>query len=78
MKSRIKLDKEDKEYIVSQIIEYFEKEKNEEIGNLAATLYLDFITENIGPYFYNQGVKDSIAFMSDKIDDMYSLEFITK
>ncbi len=78
MNSKIKLDKEEKEHIVSQIIEYFEKEKNEEIGNLAATLYLDFITENIAPYFYNQGVKDSIAFMSDKIDDMYSLEFITK
>ena len=78
MNSRIKLDKEDKEYIISKIIEYFEKEKNEEIGNLGATLYLDFITENIAPYFYNQGVKDSISFMNDKIDDMYSLEFITK
>lgn len=72
--NRIKIDKDNREFMISQIIEYFGKERDEEIGYLAASLILDFVSENLGPLFYNQGVKDSIAFMSDKVEDMYGLE----
>lgn len=74
MKPRITLKKEEKEEAIRSIISYFNSERDEDIGQLAATLILDFITENIGSIYYNQGIKDSIAYMSDKVEDMYGLE----
>lgn len=74
MKRKIELSKDAKEQIISEIKRYFLEERNENIGDLAATLVLDFLIEHVGSIFYNQGIRDSILFMSDKVDDLYSLE----
>lgn len=52
----IKIDKEKKDEMISAIKAYFQKEKDEDIGDLAAVLLLDFIIEELAPEFYNQGV----------------------
>jgi len=44
-----------------------------EIGNLQAEIFLDFISEHLGAYYYNQGVSDSMTFMVDKVEDFYLL-----
>lgn len=74
MKPRIQLSKENKEQMIKEIKGFFLKERDEEIGDLAASLFLDFIIENLAAAFYNQGVEDCIAFMKDKLDDLYGLE----
>lgn len=74
MKPRIQLSKEDKELMIRKIKEFFLKERDEEIGDLAASLLLDFIVENFAATFYNQGIQDCIVFMKDKLDDLYGLE----
>lgn len=74
MKSKINLNKEQKEQAILKIKEYFEAERDEDLGDLGATLILDFITENLAPAFYNQGIKDAILFMNEKVDDLYGLE----
>ncbi|SKC87039.1 DUF2164 domain-containing protein [Maledivibacter halophilus] len=74
MKRKINLNKEAKDLITSEIKRYFSKEREEDIGDLAATILLDFLCENIGPIFYNQGIKDSIIYINDKLDDLYNLE----
>lgn len=74
MKSRIQLSKEKKDFLCGQLKEFFRKERDEEIGDLAAILILDFIIEQMAPAFYNQGVEDSIALMKDKMEDLYGLE----
>ena len=74
MRTRFKLSKAQKEQMVSLIKEYSLKERDEEIGDLAASLFLDFIIEKMAPAFYNLGVQDSIGYLKDKLDDLYGLE----
>lgn len=74
MKKKVNLSKDLKTQIISEIKRYFLEERDEDIGDLAAALMLDFIIQHIGPAFYNQGIKDSIMFMNEKVDDMYCLE----
>jgi uncharacterized protein (DUF2164 family) len=74
----ISLQKKEKEEIIERIKEFFHEECSEEIGELAAGNFLDFITQEIGPYFYNQGVHDAKLMVELKIfsleDDLLSLE----
>lgn len=60
--------------MVSLVKEYFLKERDEEIGDLAATIFLDFIVEKMAPVFYNLGVQDSIGYLQDKLNDLCDLE----
>jgi uncharacterized protein (DUF2164 family) len=70
----IKLTREKKDEMVSQIKNHFLKEREEEIGNLAAGLMLEFITEELAPEFYNQGVQDSYLCMQDMIEDLLAIQ----
>lgn len=70
----IKLTKERRDAMVSEIKYYFSKEREEEIGDLASGLILDFILEKIAPEFYNQGVYDSHKYMEDAVEDLLSIQ----
>jgi uncharacterized protein (DUF2164 family) len=70
----IKLTREKKDEMVSQIKNHFLKERDEEIGNLAAGLMLEFITEELAPEFYNLGVQDSYRCMQDMIEDLLAIQ----
>lgn len=59
--------------MVSEIKNYFSKEREEEIGDLAAGLILEFILEKLAPEFYNQGVYDSYRYMDDAAEDLLSI-----
>lgn len=72
-KERIVLDRERREEMVRAIILFFRKEREEEMGQLAAGMFLDFVVEKLAPEFYNQGVLDSCAYMNEKLEDMQSL-----
>lgn len=72
--SDIKVPKEIKEEFITEIQGYFLSERGEEIGMLAAGFLADFIAQKMGSFFYNQGIKDACAFMSEKVEDMYGLE----
>jgi uncharacterized protein (DUF2164 family) len=71
--NEIKISKEKRDDMVSAIKNYFLKEREEEIGDLAAGLILDFIIEKIAPEFYNQGVYDSYQYMEDVREDLLSI-----
>ncbi|MFA5268396.1 MAG: DUF2164 domain-containing protein [Methanoregula sp.] len=70
----IKVTKERRDDMVSEIKHYFLKEREEEIGDLAAGLMFDFIREKIAPEFYNQGVYDSHRYMEDAVEDLLSIQ----
>ena len=74
MKHNIKLNKEKRTFIISAIKEYFLQEKNEELGDLAAELLLDFFIKELAPEFYNQGIFDAYNFMNERIEDLLALE----
>lgn len=72
-KDKIELSKEIRDNMISTIQMYFSKEREEELGDLAAILILDFITEELAPEFYNQGVYDSYRYINDKCEDLLSI-----
>jgi len=62
-----------KDNAIANIRTYILENYDLEIGNLQAEIFLDFISENMGAYYYNQGVADSMTFMSEKVEDFYLL-----
>jgi uncharacterized protein (DUF2164 family) len=70
----ISLSEELKKQAVEEIKEYFIERRDEEIGQLAAELLLDFMMEKVGGIIYNQAIRDAQAFMSEKVEDLYGLE----
>lgn len=73
MDNKIKLSKEKRQDMILALKTYFQKERKEEFGDLAAGLLLDFITEKLALEFYNQGVYDSYKFMSAKTEDLLEI-----
>ncbi|GAA0590352.1 hypothetical protein GCM10009001_02890 [Virgibacillus siamensis] len=73
MKSKFDIPEEKKEEMAETIRGYFETERGEDIGNLAAIMLLDFIVEEIAPAFYNLGVEDSRIYINEKLDDLYGI-----
>lgn len=74
MSNKFVISKEKKEKMLTAIIEFFAKERDEELGYLAASLILDFFIEKLGPEFYNQGVYDSYKRMNQMVDDLLELQ----
>lgn len=74
MKTNIEINKENKEEMRVHIIDYFFKERDENLGDLASQLLLDFFIDELGPYIYNQGVEDAHLYMKDKLDDLFALQ----
>jgi len=69
---KIEISKEEKKKAIKDIKEYFLKERNEELGELAGELVFDFISEKLGLYFYNKAVIDVQKYMNEKVDDLFS------
>jgi len=66
----VKISKETREKLARSIKRYFAENLEEEIGDLKASLLLDYVLEEIGSYIYNQAIADAQAYMHDKITDM--------
>ncbi|KUO75499.1 MAG: hypothetical protein APF77_22560 [Clostridia bacterium BRH_c25] len=73
-KDKIKLTKEKRDDMISAIKYHFLKEREEELGDLASNLILDFIIKELAPEFYNQGVYDSYKYMGDRVEDLLSIQ----
>ncbi|GAB5537105.1 MAG: hypothetical protein Rubg2KO_33540 [Rubricoccaceae bacterium] len=56
--------------LVESIQVYFRDERDEEIGELRASLLLEFILEEIGPSVYNQALRDAQAHLRRTVDDL--------
>ena len=69
----LKLTKEQKTAAVELIKEYLLENFDVTSGNLKAEFLIDFISETIGKYYYNQAVADCMAFIKDRTDDLYLL-----
>jgi uncharacterized protein (DUF2164 family) len=74
MRNEIKLSGEKRKEMINLIKVYFDKERDEVIGDLGASIILDFVTKDLAPEFYNQGIFDAYKFMSEKTEDMLGLE----
>ncbi|WP_410511502.1 DUF2164 domain-containing protein [Paenibacillus sp. BR2-3] len=74
----IKLPKEEKDEIIDNVRTYFENERSEIIGDLAAEQLIDFMIKELGPYIYNKAITDARVMLNERInqieDELYALE----
>lgn len=70
----IQLEKAVRQEITGYIKEFFSRERDEELSDFQADIFLDFVIKRIGPHLYNQAIIDAHALMSKKIEDIYGLE----
>lgn len=72
--AKIELNKEKQQVMIHDIKIFFENERNEDIGDLAASIVLDFFMEKLAPEIYNQGVQDSCQYMMKKVEDLLEIQ----
>ncbi|WP_312699473.1 DUF2164 domain-containing protein [Sedimentibacter sp.] len=72
--NKIKLTSEKREYMISAIKNYFSNERDEDLGDLASGMILDFFIDELSTEFYNQGVYDSYIYMNDRCEDLLSIQ----
>lgn len=76
--SKIEFSKEEKELIISKIQHYFSEELDQEIGRFDAESFLDFLSKELGPYFYNRGLFDAQSVVKERLesinDAIYEIE----
>ncbi|PFH85854.1 DUF2164 family protein [Bacillus sp. AFS088145] len=73
MSKTTKLSSDQQKFAINQLQTYFLQERDEELSELSSILLLDFISQKLGPMFYNKGVEDSQRFMSERVEDLYAL-----
>lgn len=68
--SSIEFSPERKKQLINDLMMYFEQERDEEIGLLAAEMMIDFLIDKIGGEVYNQALDDAKLWFSKKMDDI--------
>ena len=66
----IELSKHVRDEAIASIQQYFERNMPEPIGELAATLLLNYFVEEIGPAIYNQAIADAQVRMLQRVTDL--------
>ncbi|PZQ55188.1 MAG: DUF2164 domain-containing protein [Phenylobacterium zucineum] len=76
--SRIELPKDTRDALARALSRYLKTELDLEVTGFDAVFLLDFVTETLGPHFYNQGLADAQAILAKKLDEIgesiYQLE----
>lgn len=60
----------EKEELVQKLKNYFYSELEFEIGQFDCEFLLDFISKEMGAYYYNQGLSDAQVIISNKLEDI--------
>ena len=77
--AQINFDKAQKAFLVQKIQRYFEAELDQDIGDFDAEFLLDFFSQNVGSYYYNQGLEDAQTAIAAQIDYINeSIESLTQ
>ena len=74
MKKKFNLSREKREELKNEIKEYFYEERDEELGDLASDMILEFFMDKLATEFYNQGVYDSYRYMTDRTEDLLGIQ----
>ncbi|WP_430418764.1 DUF2164 domain-containing protein [Phenylobacterium sp.] len=68
--SKIELPKDTRDALAVALSRYLKDEHDVEVTGFDAHFLLDFIIETIGPHVYNQGLADTHALLSKKLDEL--------
>ena len=67
---KLTLTDESRKLAIASIRRLFKEELDQDVGDLKATLVLDFFLAELGPSLYNMGVADAKAFFAERTDDL--------
>ena len=70
MSKPIVFSREEVAAISARLQGYFRDELDVELGGLPAEMLLDFLSCEIGPFFYNRGLYDAQAVVARKAEDI--------
>lgn len=62
------LGREDRQRLVADLQAWFQEERGERIGELAAEMLIDFIQASAGKAWYNRGLQDAQAVLRDRLE----------
>lgn len=62
--------KEQKRQMVRLIQDFFQEERDEQVGIIAAENFLDFIDKEIGPYYYNQAIREARRYLQGQMESI--------
>ena len=65
-----RISDEKRQQAIDDLIYFFESERSEKIGLIAAEQLLDFFLENIGPDVYNSGLSDAKTAIAKRMEDL--------
>ena len=75
---KIELEKPARDALARALARHLKDELDVEIGGMDAILLLDFISERLGPHYYNQALLDAQRHLHAKIEGLaeafYELE----
>ncbi|AMD59631.1 MULTISPECIES: DUF2164 domain-containing protein [Hyphomicrobiales] len=63
------LEKQEKAALAARVRDYLAREAEAEIGLLQAEIFVDFLAEELGYVFYNQGLRDAQAAILRRLED---------
>ncbi len=66
----IKLQKDTEKYLLGSIKRFVVEHMDTEIGDLKASLFLEFCVREIGPSIYNHAIADAQSYMQEKTADL--------
>ena len=66
--SAIEFSNEEKETLVHKLSVYFRDNFGQELGQFDGEFLLDFISKEIGPYYYNRGLFDARAILESRLE----------
>lgn len=74
----IKFNADEKADLIGRLKNYFEAELDRDLGSFEADFLLDFISQTMGPYFYNRGIYDAQTLLQQQLEQVgesiYELE----
>jgi len=80
--SEIKFSKDEASILSKKIQLYLREELDKEVGQFDAQFMLDFISGEIGPYYYNRGLYDAQSILESKLENIteaiYEIEKVTE
>ncbi len=69
---KINLNKDVEQTLITSIRRYLSENMDNEIGDLQASLFLQYCLKEIGPYVYNSAVADAQRHLQARVADLDS------
>ena len=64
----IEFSEEEKAVITQKIVRYMRDELDKDLGKFDAEFLLEFISQELGAYYYNRGLSDAKIILEKKLD----------